>query len=784
MHTCFSCSCSVIFSLFTVVSAINGAGPKLHLAPVPNRSTNLDLILQFYQPTNFFTLFGADTLEALRSRPEVVFQGSSSASNQVIPLSLSPVMSKRFFILSEKPAGKVMIQTLDSSAKEQTVVLDAVRITVPAGTLTNREIVRVTTHTPQSASATNLWTTIHTDLIYEMQIGTNTVFDPPLTIEIPYDPNIVNRNLPIEDAVTVALWLPAEEHWALRPSTVNSGRNTLTFQTDHLSFWSVVYLAAGYLVRNSSSGHFKTVYDPAGVSMDISRVPIPKQYWNSEYADIINGELERAYRTYVTTNTFKAPSTPIWVLIDSATQDPTWMGRTGDIYIPNSFNGLESLRQELAHELFHAVQNRYYNVYAAGFSSRIWWHEACADCASYGLVLGQTSPFPTDLTNLFLVQQMTTFNEKHEYGVANILDYVCRNSGGKLNFKTHFTELAGYGYYSTLARFASQVRAKTGRDLHAFYREFAADFLFNKNGYSPGLDPWSIPVNSKNQDTFQEEPHGFCSGYNKTFYLKGGYSAQLLATKIVASKGSRNFQITLNPPTGDALIDVYRLSALRLNARPTPVTLAPDGRITVNDGQYLCFVAVNYNPETDSNISLKVDDDLVNTFKGTTTYQLTGGSPSAFTLAGDWALTGPVVSITTNHPAGGGLYSASITVKTNRVMSFKWNYQLGRVPSERTDTYSWGKSVYKYAQPTIDGKTLSIAPTGNPILQQWITDNSAAVDILFTSLTKQGVTIVLSARPRFNAIDYYNNGQINNQGTSTEGSMSDMYVIFNFTPVP
>lgn len=584
---------------------------------------------------------------------------------------------------------------------------------------------------------------------------------------------MLNRQLAVEDAVTVAWWLPEEHHWVLRPSTVNPERRTVTFQTDHLTFWTLIYTLEGYLVSHSAGGHFKTVYDSNGTSTDTSR---SYQYWNTDFADIINGDLENAYNIYVATNTFKPPSTPIWVLIDPSTSDPTWAGMTGDIYVPDNFDGLEALRQELAHELFHAVENRYYNVYAAGFGGRIWWHEACADFASQSLVMGRTSPFPSGLTPSFLVQPLTTFNARHEYDVANFLDYVFRHSNGKLDFKTHFTELAVLGYYSTLARLADLVRTKTGKELAAYYGEFAADFLFNERGYRPGLDPWSAPVNVQHQHVFPTNS----TKYSQTFELKGGYSAQLLATKVLAAKEPRKLRVSVSPPTGNAFIDIYKLSSLRLDSPPTPEWLVQNGGISIDDGEYLCFVAVNCSPDTASTISVTVEDEPSTTITGTTTYQITQGSPSAFTIEGDWTLTGEIVTSTANHFPPGGVYMAVFTVKTNQPVSFNWNYKLDRNPAELTETYTNGSRVVNYAQPTIDGKTITVSPEGNPSLQQLITDSTVTLDILFTDLS-QSVTLILSAQPRYSFITYLD-GQIWNQGSDHEGGMGNMYLIFKFMP--
>jgi hypothetical protein len=603
------------------VSPTGLSTPRIAISLIDNQ-VKLDYWLENFW--NAATFIQSDSLTNLGSQGVIVEAVPVSASGHgSLLLTNWPTARQRFFTLREQaPAAPIhnttlRTQTLGPSATNQVIdCSQQVKVTIPAGTLSSPQVLSVGTAFPsstvrQAAGMTN-------GTIFEIKLGELDHFELPLTIELPYDPSLVRSDLPLSNAVTVAFWLPQENRWSVRPCQVDGQRHVLTFQTDHLSVWAPVYVAAGWDVRRSSDDHFVVLFHPA-VSAKLGTTTIPP----ADYFRLTAAELERAYYLYPS-NLFAAPTTPMWVFIDAAYTEAEWKGLSGDIYLPTSFKGTNDLRASLGHELFHAVQNGYYNIFAAGGADRVWWHEACAEYAGQVLVASNSPPFDIGgstgedyLRYDFLAYPLTQQDSVHEYGAANFLDFLFRNSSGKLTFKGQFDALKSYSLTdSLLSRLENYVKAQTGKTLHYFYRQFAADFAFNTNGYAPAFDPWGPAGGGSSSRILKMGPEVI--ELIQPLQLAPGYTALLFAMKVETLPGTttNSFRIRVQDPDPNVILDVYRPGSLRASSRPSPgyssEYLSGTGNVglgfpALTNGEYLALIASNSRRDVAANLRFTID---------------------------------------------------------------------------------------------------------------------------------------------------------------------------------
>ncbi len=166
---------------------------------------------------------------------------------------------------------------------------------------------------------------------------------------------------------------------------------------------------------------------------------------------------------------------------------------TGDIHVPFDHSGVQAL--ELAHEVFHAVQNRYYTLLGMSelglpvttspgtqLLARLWWLEATAEHAAGGVALPRADGRPhrdmggdPDLQRLdrTLAHSPSAFrprSERPSYQNAWFVDFLVRELD--VPFKELFEEVAAGSSPSVLDNLASALAAR-GRPLPEVYAGFA-----------------------------------------------------------------------------------------------------------------------------------------------------------------------------------------------------------------------------------------------------------------------------------------------------------------------
>lgn len=566
---------------------------------------------------------GSLLLTNWRAARRQFFQLREEATNAP-PASATDIPATPFFTRSIQPSGGS--QTIECG--------EQVRVTIPAGALSSAQTLTVGAAPPNPALRSPVG--LSGGKIYEIKLGDLPELNAPITVEIPYDPSFLNPDLPLSNAVTVAFWLPEERLWSVQPSVVDPKRQVLLFETIHyLTDVGSVFVARDRQAGPSEKRRFILNY-PAGVSAQVSTNLLD----SFAFTNLVGELFEQAYEIY--TNSFTPPTTPIWVFIDSQYSEGEWGGLTGNILLPTKFLTADDLKVTVGHELFHAVQNRYYNAYAAGTGNRKWWHEASAQYAGQVLFAGNGPPFDANqyLQVDFLQLPLITVDKSHEYAAANFLDFLFRESKGKVTFQGQFDALESYSLTeSVLDRLDRHVKTQTGQALQDFYRSFAADFAFNASGYAPGQDPWG-PAATGSSRIGKMAPD--IQELTVPFQLAAGYSALLYALKMESAPGTSEaqYKILIKDPDPKAVLDVFRLPQnLRQSSRPSPYLSSAQyaaktgtlelARPTLKNGEYLAFVGSNARTDTGATVTFMIE--RVVELKVTITFQKIGDYEWSFT---------------------------------------------------------------------------------------------------------------------------------------------------------
>lgn len=593
-HLYQTATCWLTGALLLLWPAIAPGQPSLTATQVGTNS--MELRLTAGQVPSLYSVHFAPTLEALESNPAVLASGLAQSPSQTVAVPISPDASMMFFRLAELPLTPEQLASLTDPDNEQTVTVNGVSVTVPAGTLDVPATVAVVGRPPAEAGIPTAPYGLEAFQVFEVQIGNETQFNQDLILALPYDPARLNPDLPVEDALVVSYWIPESKSWKSVPITVDPEAGVVRFSTPHLSTWAVRYIAQGWRVLKSNNLHARVVFDPTQpVSRGKTRIPA------QDYAQLIADAGEAAYSAYKTAG-FIVPEEQWYIIVDaSAVPEASWSGWTGDVYLPSVFDDDEWVGYTVGHELFHSVQNAYYNIFSA--SGRQWWHEACATYASWHYIFNRGYPFRTPDVNAWGYPGLPvcTVNDAHEYVTAELLAFIFARSG--LTFKAHFDDMESYGASSTLKRLEQTVKSKTGHDLHRFYRLFCGDYWLNRAGVltnfnpllNPDGSPAAIPLFGKTQKRA-----------DFAFSLRGGYTAGFDYWKVESSGESRNLTVEIEGVEGKASVDVYVVTNFvgQGNVWPKGTLLKAKARldVTVPANHYLVLVGVNYDASANSAI--------------------------------------------------------------------------------------------------------------------------------------------------------------------------------------
>lgn len=271
--------------------------------------------------------------------------------------------------------------------------------------------------------------------VWDVSAGEQRRFAEPLVLKLPFDVASLPAGLAPEFALTVSYWDDGVGAWLETPTVVDTERGVQIVPTRHLTtFRQDAVITKGHVYND----YFSIKYDPAELAEMKKRHRNFEDVFDGQPAEVL-GALERARAIYaergfremerikavdwaIVPATAPSHARPPWlegntILVknvrynvyltgDRHDESWTWKGImhsslnrnkfTGDIHVPWDHSGVQSL--EIAHEVFHAVQNRYYHLLGmselglpgttspgATLLARLWWLEATAEYAAGGL---------------------------------------------------------------------------------------------------------------------------------------------------------------------------------------------------------------------------------------------------------------------------------------------------------------------------------------------------------------------------------------------------------------
>ena len=258
----------------------------------------------------------------------------------------------------------------------------------------------------------------------------NDSFQKEAILEFPYDPATIPAGMKAIDALAVAYLNKDTNSWVEAPITVDETNHKVIVKTNHFSIWNLFGLLADYEDVPSPQGHFTVYYNKKYTFKCFG-----SDYGNEHLcAEGIGKVAELARKAYLEKN-FQVPD-KVNIYIEDV--EESRMSRyTGNILLSKYMETLgknatadqgtqadNRVKHEVAHELFHVVENKYINVYTMGY--RHWWMEAAADYAADKIAM-HDGTMGMEIKPDCLKDSL--YSEANQYNDAHFIDYLVEKGG-------------------------------------------------------------------------------------------------------------------------------------------------------------------------------------------------------------------------------------------------------------------------------------------------------------------------------------------------------------------
>ncbi len=371
-------------------------------------------------------------------------------------------------------AANAKTVTVNPSSSNQAVTLDQVTVTVPAGLLPSAATLSVA---PSATAATLPPPNVASQILgaFDIGLGNSGIFDQELTLEFAYNPATLDPSVPEGENLWVSSWDATRSLWSLQPVTVDTTRHTVSVRTKHLSTW-IYWKLQGYKYVAATTGYspFEVYYHPAHAQ---PRTGMPASYTMTELANDVLAAMTTARQAYKDAG-FTVPNYQVKVIITDA-GDSNMDPYTGNLFLDRKeLTTLETLRHDSGHELFHVVQNQYFNIW--GMDNRRWWIEGTPDYASSVVAwAGQTAQTPLDAT--YFDESLTVYDNVHSYQNCQFIHYLV--SRCQMNFKAMWDAVATNSVLgdSGLAALRTHVSSVTGKTFEQVWTDFVGYSLYDSS---------------------------------------------------------------------------------------------------------------------------------------------------------------------------------------------------------------------------------------------------------------------------------------------------------------
>lgn len=383
--------------------------------------------------------------------------------------------------------------TVQPSTQSQTIIAAGVSVTIPGGLLASATTLSVAVNRtleqlPKPTSVAALLGG------YDISLGDASQFDQALTIEIPYDPALLDPTVPEGKNLWVSSWDTQNSRWQDHVVTVDVASKRLIVQTDHLSTW-VYWTLKGYTYVEADSGYgpFEVYYRPTDAQ---SRTDVPSTYTMRDLANDVMAALTTAKAAYKAAN-FTSPNYQVKAVIQEDTSE--MYGFTGNIHLKrDELISAARLKHDSGHELFHVFQNQYYNVYGMGY--RHWFMESTPDYIS-AVTWTNMAELPAILATYF-DESLNINNDPHSYQNSNFIRWLVAHQN--VNFKAMWDYVYTHSSIGDdgFASFQNYVANASGKVFSSVFQNWVDYAMFDasKPMTEVGSTGFSVP---KKQDPTQ-----------------------------------------------------------------------------------------------------------------------------------------------------------------------------------------------------------------------------------------------------------------------------------------
>ena len=437
--------------------------------------------------------------------------------------------------LLHRPSASIQVSP---STQDQTLTVLGVGVTVPGALLGTPQPLSVTALS--DASLSRPMPEMQTVGVYDIALGAASTFDKPLVLEFPYNAAALGDGAAQGKNLWVAYWDTARQQWVRANATVDAARQKITVSTDHLSTWWIYRLRGYDYVPKGRMSWFEVYFNPKHVN---PRTDVAGQTMQGLAEDVL-AALETARENYKTAG-FKLPSASTSVFIADV-PDSNWGKWGGAIDLKRAeMSTADKIRNDSAHELFHAVQNQYY--FTAGMAQRFWFMEGTPDFMAYhygwnGSITSQIEPLSL---SWFEHSPFENLTDVDAYPLGNFLAYL--SDVKSVAIKKLWDDVAEWRI-NVPQGFRSSVSNQTGISFDTTWNEFIEYAVFGKLA----LATKSMRVLTVDKASKEE---------SRSYSLKAGFTMTLVEVRVqsCAAGGTRKARFsTSGAYTGSSKVALWK----------------------------------------------------------------------------------------------------------------------------------------------------------------------------------------------------------------------------------
>ena len=421
---------------------------------------------------------------------------------------------------------------------------------------------------------------------YQISIDDQITFENPLEIKIKYDPELLVKDFPAQDQLFAAYLDETSQEWIETDFILDEATSTVSIHTDHLTCWGLFGIDETTVI--SYSPHYKIYFDNKTDAPLLTDKPGGADLMY-EFAALVRTALMDAYARYDTKQgssmtSFKLPEmTKVFIYAGDPEDTAEWGWFSKHINIPNTYSDLATLNQDLAHEVFHSIQNQY--VYVTTMNSNRWWMESTADYAA--AYIGTSNGLKSILALDYIkkpIDLMDANDEQHLYGGAHFIKYMSEQG---VNFKDLFdaTMIGGDSSLILLEQFLNTQNSVMA-DLFA---GFAKGFFYGGISHKASANGTIADLADYQADYERAETK------DSIFVpVPGHYSARLAIFRITDAEGV-TFPVFLSSIEPSSLVQVSYAIATSNSILETGMLHGGDQpvKVDVQDGNFVYFVVTN-----------------------------------------------------------------------------------------------------------------------------------------------------------------------------------------------